>query len=275
MRAVCAFTTFRQSPSAVREFLSGIWLAAWLTSVTWFAEWFQGYLLEQWVLSVFYILWPLGILTGAVSVGRSGHLSGEGQMNGGSLPNIAPWLYYGLMVSIPVGALTVLNERYNLTYLKLELGSALLASLVMPLFLYLVYRKLILGIALVPAIVVILLANISLVLQVEVDWWTPSMLLFIALLLLAVPWSGVGLLLLCWAEKSRHRSLIGPFSEFLSMTFLFVPLMYSVWELGENLPDSETWQPVCVTVMGVLMSIIVSDPLKRFLKACWNPLSSA
>ena len=58
------------------------------------------------------------------------------------------------------------------------------------------------------------------------------------------------------------------------MAFLFVPLMWSVWVLGESLPDSETWQPVCVTVIGVLMSIIVSDPLMRFLKACWDPSSS-
>lgn len=275
IRAVCAFRTFRQSPSAVWEFLAGLWLAAWLTVITWFAEGFQGFFVEQWIFTILYFLWPLGILTGTVSGDQSSHAPGKSEVNSSLLNNISPWLYYGFIVFITIGAVTVLSERYNWTFLRFELGSALLSSLVMPFFLYLVNRKLILGIALGTAIVVMLVANVSILLQMKGGWWTSSIVLFTALMLLAVPWSGLGLLLLHCAEKLNGRNRWGPFTEFISMTFLFVPLMYSVWVLGESLPDSATWQPVCVTVIGVLMSIIVSDPLKRFLKACWDPSSSA
>ena len=272
--AICAFSTFRQSPSAVREFLASLWLAAWLTVITWFAEGFQGYLLEQWIFTVLYFLWPLGILRAVVSGDRPDHLSGESRLTGGSLRNFGLWGYYALIIFVTLGALAILSERYGWTSLRLELGSALLSSLVLPFFLYLVYRKLILGIALGPAIVVLLLANISLVLQDEGAWWESSVVLFTVLMLVATPWSGLGLLLLQWAEKSHGRNRLGPFTEFISVAFLFVPLMYSVWVLGESLPDSKTWQPVCVTVIGVLMSIVASDPLKRFLEACWDPSSS-
>ena len=47
VKAVCAFRTFRQSPSALWEFLAGLWLAAWLTVITWFAEGFQGFLVQH------------------------------------------------------------------------------------------------------------------------------------------------------------------------------------------------------------------------------------
>ena len=273
IKTVCAFTTFRRSRSAVWEFLAGLWLAAWLTAITWFAEGFQGFLVQQWIFSILYFLWPLGILTAAISGDRSDPTPEKSQMNARLPHNTAPWLYYGFIVFITVAAIAVLAERFSWTFLRLELGSALLSSLVLPFFLYLVFRKLILGIALGPAIVVILAANISVLLHVEGDLWGTSIVLFTALMLLVTPWSGLGLLLLIYAEKSHSRRLLGPFTEFISMTFLFVPLMYSVWILGESLPDSETWQPVCVTVIGVLMSIIVSDPLRRFLKACWDPSS--
>ena len=84
-------------------------------------------------------------------------------------------------------------------------------------------------------------------------------------------WSGAGILVLRLSEHFHRRRILGPLTEFISVTFLFFPLMYSMWVLGGSLPDSETWQPVCVTVIGVLTSIIVSDPLRRFLRACWSP----
>ena len=274
IKAVCAYSTLRQSRSAVWELLAGLWLAGWLTVITWFAEGFQGYLGQQVILTALYFVWPIAILTAAVSGDRSDHPSGESRSTGGSLRNFGLWGYYGSIIFVPLGALALLSERYGWTSFRLGLSSALISALALPFFSYFVYRKPILGIALFPAIAVALAANIATVLHVQGDWWESSIVLFTDQMLVAAPWSGLGLLLLQWAEKSHGRNRLGPFTEFAAMAFLFVPLMWSVWVLGESLPDSETWQPVCVTVIGVLMSIIVSDPLKRFLKACWDPSSS-
>ena len=268
VKAVRAYRTLRQSRSAVWEFLTGVWLAALLTVITWLAEAFEGYLVQQVILTALYFVWPTATLTAAVSGDRSVHPSG------GSLHNFALWCYYGLTVFVTLGALVLLSERYGWTSFRLELSSALISALALPFFSYFVYRKSILGIALFPAIAVTLAANIAMVLHVRGDWWESSIVLFTALMLFAAPWSGLGLLLLQWAEKSHGRNRLGPFTEFAALVFLFVPLMWSVWVLGDSLPDSETWQPVCVAVIGVLMSIIVSDPLKRFLNACWDPSSS-
>ena len=243
--------------------------------ITWFAEGFQGFLVQQWIFTTLYFLWPFVVLTAITGGDWPGHPFGGSRSAGRSLHDFGLWAYYGPIVFVTFGVLALLGERYGWTSFGLELGSALLSSLVLPFFLYLVYRNLILGIALGPAIVVTLVAGIAAALHLEGDWWESLIVLFPALLLVAAPWSGLGMLLLRCAEKSHGRPRLGPFTKFISMTFLFVPLMWSVWVLGESLPDSETWQPVCVTIMGVLMSIVVSDPLKRLLKACWDPSSSA
>lgn len=272
---VCAYRTLRKSRSATLEFLASVWLVAWLTVITWFADGFQGKLNQQVTLTALYFVWPMAILTAAVGRDRSGHPNGEDHVNGGLLPNIGPWLYYGATAFAPVAAVAVLAERYSWAFPRLEVGLVLLSTLVLPFFGYFVYRKWILGIALIPAIAITLVANFAAATHMEGDWWESSVVLFTALMIVAAPWSGLSLLLLRWAEKSHARRRLGPFTEFVAMVFLFIPLLWSVWVSGENLPDSETWQPVCITVIGVLMSVIASDPLKRFLKACWDPSSSA
>ena len=62
IKAVCAYRTLRQSRSAVWELLAGLWLAGWLTVITWFAEGFQGYLGQQVILTALYFVWPIAIL---------------------------------------------------------------------------------------------------------------------------------------------------------------------------------------------------------------------
>lgn len=274
IKTICALRTFRQSPAAICWFLAGLWLAAWFTVITWFAEGFQGYFVQQVMFTALYFAWLFTILTAAVSKDRSGHATGEGQLAGRLPEGIWPWLYCGAAVFVPIATVALLSERYSWTFLRLELGSAFLSTFILPFFVYFVYRKSILGIALIPAIAITLVAGIALEVRLEGDWWKTSIVLLPALLFAAASWSGLGLLLLQWAERSHTRNRVGPFMEFVSMTFLFVPLMWSVLVFGESLPDSETWQPVCVTVIGVLMTIIVSDPLRRFLKACWDPSSS-
>ena len=239
--------------------------------ITWFAQGFQGYFVQQVMFTALCFAWPFTILTAAVSKDRSGHTTGDGQLTSSLLEDIWPWVYYGAAIFVPIATVALLSERYNWTFLRLELGSAFLSAFGLPFFGYFVYRKSILGIALIPAIAITLVAGIAAELHLEGDWWTFAIVLFPALLFVAVPWSGLGLLLLQWAEKSHAHDRLGPFTECAAMAFLFVPLMWSVLVFGESLPESEIWQPVCVTVIGVLMSIIVSDPLKRFLKACWSP----
>ena len=241
VRVACAYRTIRRSSTAIWEFLVGLWLASMLAVITWFAEGFQGFLVQQWIFTASYFLWPFVVLTAIAGGDWPGHPFGGSRSAGRSLHDFGLWAYYGLIVFVTVGALVLLGERYNWTSFGLELGSALLSSLVLPFFLYLVFRKLILGVALFPAIVVTLAANTTTALHVQGDWWESSIVLFPALLLVAAPWSGLGWLLLKWAEKSHSHNRLGPFTKFAAMAFLFVPLMWSVWVLGESLPDSETW----------------------------------
>ena len=250
-RSVYAYRTIWRSLTTW-EFIAGIWLSIMLTVITWIAEGFQGFLLQQWIFTVLYFAWPIAILTEElVRRARTGQLSSDSPLTG-SLPHkTEPWFYYGLTGIVTCGALALVAERCGWTSVKLEIGALLLLSLALPFFAYFSYRRPILGIALVTAIAVMLFASILASPWARGELRTVSVVLLPMLVLLAAPWSGLGLLLLLWAEKSHVHHRLGPLTEFLSMAFLFLPLMYAMWVLGESLPDSETWQPVCVTISGV------------------------
>ena len=159
-----------QRKREVGEFIAGLWLAIVLTVVTWYAEGFQDHMVKQWTLSVLYFVWPFGILAATIVGGRPEQSPKGNQPDGGSLPVIGLFVYYGFILSMTVAAAALLSLRSDWDSLPIGLALIWPLTLVLPIFGYLVYRKLILGVALVPAVVTFMIADAVVVLRSEGDW---------------------------------------------------------------------------------------------------------
>ena len=86
-------------------------------------------------------------------------------------------------------------------------------------------------------------------------------------LLGVAPWVFVASRLLTCAQRLRPYAIRGPAVEALTMLILFIPLIALVVLTILQLTDDEIWLAVWLTVAGVLLSGIVSAPLRQFLLA--------
>ena len=67
------------------------------------------------------------------------------------------------------------------------------------------------------------------------------------------------------AGRWKNRRVGGPGMRALAMVFLFFPVMLVAMAAPGTLGLSSTWSAVSLTLMGVLLSAVISEPLRRFL----------
>ena len=85
-------------------------------------------------------------------------------------------------------------------------------------------------------------------------------------------WAPVARRTLDFARRRRDCPLSGPGTQALAMTTLFFPVILVAVVVPWMLEVSPIWSAVSLTIVGVLLSAVVSDPLRRFLLE-WGKLS--
>lgn len=74
------------------------------------------------------------------------------------------------------------------------------------------------------------------------------------------------------ARRRSHRRIGGPGFQALAMTILFLPVALVAIVVPPMLEFSDIWSAVSLTLVGVLLSAVVADQLRRFLLE-WANLS--
>lgn len=122
----------------------------------------------------------------------------------------------------------------------------------------------------------ILLCALLLGLVVMMGYWVKAMvdtnapweLLLVpvpAVLLAGIVWAPVARFALNWAQSCKSRPMAGPGTQVLAMTSLFLPVILIAIFVPGMLCLSQIWSAVSLTIVGVLLSAVVAQPLRCFL----------
>ncbi len=171
---------------------------------------------------------------------------------------------FGLGAFLMLLLLMMVGDRFNWPVLKLN--SVILAAI----FPYCVVVWFLMGRKL------ILLCSLLLGLAVMMLYWLKAMASTDApleLLLLPVPtvvvaslvWAPIARFALDRARKRKNCPMAGPGTQILAMLSLFLPVIVIATFVPEILSLSQIWSAVSLTVIGVLLSAVVEQPLRRFL----------
>ena len=91
--------------------------------------------------------------------------------------------------------------------------------------------------------------------------WVPAFVIVLA----GIAWAPIARFALNWAQRSKNRPIAGPGTQTLAMISLFLPVILVAIFIPEMLDLSQIWSAVSLTIVGVLLSAVVAEPLRRFL----------
>ena len=80
-----------------------------------------------------------------------------------------------------------------------------------------------------------------------------------------VVWTPVAWPALDIAQRWKNRRVGGPGMRAVAMAILFLPVILVAMAVPGMLGLSATWSAVSLTLVGVLLSTVISEPLRRFL----------
>ncbi len=122
----------------------------------------------------------------------------------------------------------------------------------------------------------LLLTGLMLALALTMIYWTAALAgddSWFDLLLLPLPvvivggviWAPVAWQILDTARRRKDCPLSGPGMQALARAILFLPVIVVAVAVPGMLDLSPAWSAVSLTIVGVLLSSLVAEPLKRFL----------
>ena len=122
----------------------------------------------------------------------------------------------------------------------------------------------------------LLLTGLILALAAMMIFWTAALVReedLLEVLLLPVPavlflglaWTPVAGWALDIAGRWKNRRVGGPGMRALAMAILFLPVILVAMAVPGMLGLSSIWSAVSLTLVGVLLSAVISEPLRRFL----------
>ena len=95
--------------------------------------------------------------------------------------------------------------------------------------------------------------------------WDPVLLPLIVVAFGGLAWAPLAALVLNLAKQHKYRRVTGPATQAAAMITLFLPLVLVTVAVPEALQLGQTWSAVSLTIVGVLLSAVVSEPLRRSL----------
>lgn len=122
----------------------------------------------------------------------------------------------------------------------------------------------------------LLLTGLMLALVLMMIYWTAALAgdeCWFDLLLLPIPvvilggviWAPVARQIWDTAARRKDHSLSGPGMQALAMAILFLPVIVVAVAVPGMLGLSPAWAAVSLTIAGVLLGAVVSEPLRCFL----------
>ena len=97
------------------------------------------------------------------------------------------------------------------------------------------------------------------------DPWEFVLLPLIIVTFGGLAWAPLAALVLNTARRCKHRRVSGPATQAAAMITLFLPVILVAVAVPGMLQLGETWSAVSLAIVGVLLSAVVSEPLRRFL----------
>ena len=85
----------------------------------------------------------------------------------------------------------------------------------------------------------------------------------LVILVFGVFWAPITMAAFMGARICKDRNIAGPASQALAMTMLFLPVTLVAIALPGNLGLNTTWSNVSLALIGISLSGVISDPLRR------------
>ena len=155
-------------------------------------------------------------------------------------------------------------NRFGIVGLELQL-SLIIAILPWCWFIWLLLRRnwwLLMG--LVSAFAVFMIYWVAALVKFG-DPWELVLLPLIMVAFGGLAWAPLAALVLNKAQQRKHRRVSGPATQAAAMITLFLPVILVAVAVPGMLQLGETWSAVSLAIVGVLLSAVVSEPLRRFL----------
>ena len=83
------------------------------------------------------------------------------------------------------------------------------------------------------------------------------------ILVAAVLWAPIGSCALKIARRNKNVRIRGPATQALAMCILFMPAALLSFTIPDVFELSDTWSAACVTIVGVILGAVISEPLKN------------
>ena len=178
-----------------------------------------------------------------------------------------PWLMYWCGIFFWLGTILLVGDKLNLPILSYNAALALVALFYfLPVWIltgrnWLLVAGLLLGLA---AMMVYWLAALS-------KYEDSLGLLFVPLPIVSfigVMWAPLAWVAFNVAEQNKNRRKAGPGWQVLAMAILFLPVTVVAIVLPVELELGSYWSAVSLTIIGVLLSAVISEPLRCFILEC-------
>ena len=160
-----------------------------------------------------------------------------------------------------------ISDKWNLQALGVAVTMIGVSSPLLAICLYLSLKKRLLGFALAPSIIAAMLHAVAFA---PGDRFHGMLVLLFGILLISIPWAVAGYFLLQFTERWRQHPVRGPGMECLTMIILFAPTIWLAISATRAITDDDIWLALSLTIVGVLISSIVSTPFRRLLLALGN-----
>lgn len=174
------------------------------------------------------------------------------------------------LIFVPL-LLLAIGDKFDMPVLRINAALLIIALLggwwIWPLM----GRNWLLLAGMVPAAIAAMIYWIAAMVQNEASW-DVTLLPLPTIAVIIAAWTPIGRAALHYARRWKYKRLRGPGLQALAMVVLFLPTilmaMLVPWALGMN----GTWSSISLALLGVLLSAVISEPLRRFLLR-WGSLS--
>ena len=179
-------------------------------------------------------------------------------------------------VALVLALLLMAGDKFNINTIGTNAAVALVSLPLALLVWLLTGRQWLLSSAFLFALAVMMIYWLAALVQTDDSPLTLLLLVLLlplpTVLLFGVAWAPVARWALEAARRRTHRRISGPGFRALAMSILFLPVALVAIVVPPMLEFSDIWSAVSLTLVGVLLSAVVSDPLRRFLLE-WANLS--
>ena len=183
-------------------------------------------------------------------------------------------VFLWLLVAIVLVMLFGIGDKFNWTAVSMNSAALLITLLYGRLVWEVISRQLVRRNE--KELARMVLAGLLLALVASMLFWTAALvkheeslnlllLPLFSILFCGIFWAPVACWVLCIADQWKERRVGGPGIRALAMAILFFPVIVVAVIVPDGVGLSSNWSAVSLTFLGVLLSAVISEPLRVFL----------